>query len=353
MATQHERLAFNMHVRRALNVKRQVQRPFTLTETNLVEGKKLRSGTIIKDEKVNINKLDDEAFEFVSKDMLKTFKKNLVNKHKPAEMAMLQTFQERCAVCGQLFKSKRGLDSHLVKHTNVGLTCVLCGGRQFTAQIAFKKHLKWHRDGEKYYICELNDNKAGQKCGKKFEWPEWLNSHKLTHFPPSKRCRVHPGCEAIYTFDSERLKHERKGKCRKIYKCTACNTTFKDDINRHIHMGRYHLPTSKHYIKPMDCPQDHDLQPPEVPTCRKRQISSDKPPYGPTKFIKTASSDTRPTTTPPISRRNLSVNDPNLAIPLVPDLSSSSESPVDNTSSEYVPSTSMETDETDTLPDIA
>ena len=74
MATQHERLAFNLHVRRALNVKRHVQRPFTLTETNLLEGKKLRSGTIIKDEKVNVNTLDDEAFEFISKDMLKTFK---------------------------------------------------------------------------------------------------------------------------------------------------------------------------------------------------------------------------------------------------------------------------------------
>ena len=112
------------------------------------------------------------------------------------------------------------------------------------------------------------------------------------------------------------------------------------------------MPTSKHYIKPTDWPQDHDLEPPDVPTWRKRQISSAKPAYRSTKFIKTAQSETRTTTTPPVTRKNVSVNNPNLAIPLVLDFSSSSESPVENTSSEYVPSTSMETEDMDTLPDI-
>ena len=114
-------------------------------------------------------------------------------------------------------------------------------------------------------------------------------------------------------------------------------------------MGRYHTRTSKHYIDP-----DHAK---DKPKRRKRQISSSKPESSLSKkaknrqTVKTASSATPTTTTAPISRRNLSVNDPNLVVPLIPDMSS--ESPVDTTvgsSSEYIPSTSVDTE--DTLPDI-
>ena len=78
MASQHERLAANMHVRRVLDVTRHIQRPLTLKQTNKVEiGQKLRSGKIIKKEEnsteLDIDTLDDKAFAFVSKDMMKTF----------------------------------------------------------------------------------------------------------------------------------------------------------------------------------------------------------------------------------------------------------------------------------------
>ena len=354
MASQHARLTANMHLRRVLNITRHVQRPLNAKDSNKVEiGQKLRSGKIIKkEEPENLDKADDAAFQYISKDMMKTFKKNIVNTQDPKEIAMVQVFQERCAVCGRFFKSKRGLDSHLVKHTNMSFKCKLCTDRNFTAQIAFKKHLRWHRDGEVYHYCDFIVNTETQeKCDKRFEWATGLESHKLSHYPPSKPCRVHEGCEAIYTYDCERLKHERTGTARKIYKCEDCNTTFKDDLNRVIHMGRYHTRTSKHYIDPA-----HSK---DKPKRRKRQISSSKPECSLSKkaktrqTVKTASSATSTTTTPPISRRNLSVNDPNLAIPLIPDMSS--ESALDTTvgsSSEYVPSTSTSAETEDTLPDI-
>ena len=269
---------------------------------------------------------------------------------------MLQVYRERCELCGKYFNSERGLKSHLVKHTNMALYCKLCSkDRHFTSQISFKKHLSWHSKGELLYTCDFVNKDTEETCSKTFEWPAWLESHKLSHYPPTKACRVHPGCEAIYTYNTERLKHERTGVARKIYKCDDCNVTFKDDINKHIHMGRYHVATSKHYINP-DRIQGATVS---SSTKRKRQISSSKPEYkhGNCKLVKkaktkeaaTATSVTSTTTTAPKTTRNLSVGDPNLAIPLIPDISSS-DAAMQSTSSEYQPSTSMETD--DTLPDI-
>ena len=67
-----------------------------------------------KEEPEDLDKADDQAFQYISKDMMKTFKKNVVNHQDPKEIALVQVFQERCAICGRFFKSKRGLDSHLV-----------------------------------------------------------------------------------------------------------------------------------------------------------------------------------------------------------------------------------------------
>ena len=214
-------------------------------------------------------------------------------------MCMLQVYRERCELCGRYFKSERGLKSHLVKHTNSSMRCKLCvKKRKFTSDISFKKHLKWHSSGEVLHTCEFVTNKDSEEiCGLTFEWPDWLKSHQLSHYPPTKACRVHPGCEAIYTYNSERLKHERTGVARKIYKCDACNVTFKDDINRHIHMGRYHVATSKHYINP------DRLQSAQVDSStskkRKRQISSSKAPYthSSCKLPKTATAKTVTSTT--------------------------------------------------------
>ena len=74
----------------------------------------------------------------------------------------MQQYTERCAMCNKSFKTKDGLESHLQGHTKTYFVCPLCKDidpkapdREFRAEKAFRFHLKWHKLGEPYYVCEI------------------------------------------------------------------------------------------------------------------------------------------------------------------------------------------------------
>ena len=180
--------------------------------------------------------------------MMRDFKKNMREQkvHTKQTLCIMQQCTERCAVCCKFFRTKDGLRSHLVAHTKSFYRCPLCveknnSKRDFTSIKAFKNHLRWHKLYEPLYTCDV--------CGVQKEWPKNLKSHMQTHQPASKPCRVHPGCEAKFTFDNERNQHERYFDVKKIYTCEPCGTKFKEHLKLELHEARYHNPYSKHYIK--------------------------------------------------------------------------------------------------------
>ena len=245
----HQQMATNIHIRETLSIKGRIQRPFTQVQSNLLYSSKLRSGKKIKVEQnaQDLHKQEQFAFKDDSYELMRQLARNAGTsehegkKHQKRNICMLQVFEERCAICGKYYKTKEGLKSHLAVHTKTYFRCKMCvlPARQFASEKAFRHHLQWHALGENYYVCDYVDAVIGQ-CNQKFEWPRQLKSHQLTHQPPSKPCRVHKNCDAIYTFEYERTKHEEKGKALRIFKCVPCNARFKDHYNRDIHMIKIH-----------------------------------------------------------------------------------------------------------------
>ena len=350
LALKQTKMSDQVHMRETLKVTGRIERPFNVVDDNLLHGKKLRSGQLPPNARpLDENEQYDFSFKDYTHDMLRNIQRNASDKdptddsehhHKRRNICMLQTFEERCYLCGKYFQTKRGLNSHLTKHTDQFYKCTLCSKeKQFTCEAAYKNHLKWHAKGEIWHYCPFIYPDTQQHCGKKFEFSHHLDSHTLSHYPPSKACRVHKDCAAIYTYESERKKHETKGVAKKIFECTPCGKKFKDFMNRKIHMLKFHHPGSQYFISPA----------PKPPVIQRSVTgSANVAPAGDVEYgnenTENEESSTPPATNPDESinsvsatgfsgrteenkkerkprkqvlpAKNLSVNDPNLAIPM-------------------------------------
>ena len=355
LALKQTKMSDQVHMRETLKVTGRIERPFNVVEDNLLHGKKLRSGQLPPNARpLDENEQYDFSFKDYTHDMLRNIQRNATDKdptddsehhHKRRNICMLQTFEERCYLCGKYFATKRGLNSHLTKHTDQFYKCTLCTKeKQYTCEAAYKKHLKWHANGEIWHHCDFIYPDTQKHCGKKFKFKHHLDSHTLSHYPPSKECRIHKDCAAIYTYESERKKHKTKGVAKKIFECTPCGKKFKDFTNRKIHMLKFHHPASPHYVSPAP-------NPPVVQ--RSATGSANVAPAGDVQYVNenqntenddsstnnnqsdqnvsinsisaTAFSGRTEETTATTKRKpqkqvlpakNLSVNDPNLAIPM-------------------------------------
>ena len=268
LALKQTKLSDQVHMRETLKITGKVQRPLTAVQDTLLSSKKLRSGQMVKDPRP----LDEyEKYDFAVKDYtheaLRKIELNAgarerdrdprepedsnIHHHTRKGICLMQQFEERCYLCGKYFSTKRGLQSHLTKHTEQFYLCKFCKvERKFTCQRAFRRHTDWHAKGEKYHNCTFVYPDTQKHCGKKFESASYLTSHTKSHYPPTLACRVHENCAGIYTYASELKKHELKGVAKKIFECAPCNRRFKDAFYRKIHMMKYHHPTSQYYISP-------------------------------------------------------------------------------------------------------
>ena len=332
LAVRHAQISQHIHIRESLRITGTLKRELTQDELNLISGQKLRSGSKLSiKQPTTMQREEHKSFNFDSYAMMQDFKHNVEQHekcHSKRKMCITQQYAERCAVCHKFFRTKEGLNSHLMGHTKTYYMCPLCkdkdgSDRPFTALKAFRFHLKWHKLGEPYYTCEI--------CGVKKEWPKYLESHMTTHRKPERPCRAHPGCEAMFSFEQERKYHERYGNILKIYRCDECPMKFKDHVKLTIHQGRIHNPLSKHY-KPRQ----------RLDTSNSQAVNG--------------------------HTENVIVDDPNLPIPLFPDLSVDSEnaprpegnsSTLDTSTSEYRPTNASyadaqaeESEDDRTLPDV-
>ena len=157
--------------------------------------------------------------------------KNSVQKH--VTFSDLPKNKHWCKICGNGFAQTTSFKDHLKAHTGFSYKCEKClKERRFTSTKAFKKHCKWHEDGEKMFTCKL--------CSKQFEYMYRLTSHQATHEEPSLECTVHNSCgkdgkPKKFTFRRELLLHERYSKKEKMFKCTTCEKLFTSPRTIHIH----------------------------------------------------------------------------------------------------------------------
>ena len=355
LALKQTKMSDQVHMRETLKVTGRIERPFNVVEDNLLHGKKLRSGQLPPNARpLDDNEQYDFSFKDYTHDMLRNIQRNASDKdpsddsehhHKRRNICMMQTFEERCYLCGKYFQTKRGLNSHLTKHTDQFYKCTLFPKeKQYTCEAAYKKHLKWHANGEIWHHCDFIYPDTQKACGKKFEFKHHLDSHTLSHYPPSKECRIHKDCAAIYTYESERKKHETKGVAKKIFECTPCGKRFKDFTNRKIHMLKVHHPASPHYISPAPKPPvvqrsatgsanvapagdvDYGNENENENTDQEQSsINTNQPDQNINSISATGFSGRTEDTTTTAKRKprkqvlpakNLSVNDPNLAIPM-------------------------------------
>ena len=134
-----------------------------------------------------------------------------------------------CHICGKLIR-KDHLSAHMIRaHTkdkrNDAYICHICGTKYLTKRF-YENHLREHK-GLKRITCNV--------CNKIFMSEENLKSHKLTHpaVPRPYKCRY---CEATYTKDNHRKKHENIQHIRNYSKkCPDCGKLFLDRQRLKVH----------------------------------------------------------------------------------------------------------------------
>ena len=183
--------------------------------------------------KAEVDKVEDfSSFEVPAKDELidtKCDNKSELNIRKP------KPFKHCCGICDQRFMQTLSFTDHLKSHTGFRMKCEKCPSRAFTSSKAFKRHNKWHTDGEKLFACE--------ECPKTFEFQDRLSSHKASHQEPNLLCCVHSDCgknkqPKRFTFPRERKQHEDYAKKPKMFQCVMCDGLFQSPQLIRIHHNR-------------------------------------------------------------------------------------------------------------------
>ncbi|XP_037935719.1 zinc finger protein 595-like [Teleopsis dalmanni] len=181
---------------------------------NHTEGKELKN-----DDKPNIE-VDNLPFQCAQCPRSYRHKKSLLGHIRIHHTSKLVKELHKCEECGEVFREKRYLDTHLFKHK--GLTCEVCG-RKFTQVGNLQLHLKRHT-GVKEFKCE--------ECGKMFFTEHERNNHMVMHtqhFPSiceicGKPCR-----------DGKLKSHMRRHTGERPAKCEVCGKCFFDTHDLNVH----------------------------------------------------------------------------------------------------------------------
>uniref|UniRef100_A0A8D8S124 Zinc finger protein 26 n=1 Tax=Cacopsylla melanoneura TaxID=428564 RepID=A0A8D8S124_9HEMI len=130
-----------------------------------------------------------------------------------------------CKKCDSKFSSRSALSYHKYKiHEKKSWQCPTCG----KVLAAYdRNHLRIHEKEQKY-VCET--------CGKRFNCPQYLKDHTLSHGPVKPfKCYY---CEKRFTQRTPRSIHIRKFHTKETrYECNTCTVKFvtKDLLKKHMH----------------------------------------------------------------------------------------------------------------------
>ena len=140
--------------------------------------------------------------------------------------------KHKCSLCSKSFIERTSFDAHVLAHSGTSYKCDKCDPqRHFTVKKSYKDHMRWHDRGQPMFTCE--------KCHAKFERDSRLRTHMFKHLGPTLKCRVHEKCEKIFTFESNRINHERYGYMPKLFQCETCDKCFQTPKYARTHHLNY------------------------------------------------------------------------------------------------------------------
>ena len=235
MACMHKKMAYTLRARHTLNIVGRMTEELEKKYKDF-NSKKLRSRALEMKLEPSLGELEDQEFYDRSKEMLKDIPyKNRMDMQND-KLVVLHMFKFRCEVCGETYRTKEGLNSHLRRHTGEGYNCELCSEyRFFSSDKAFRQHLNFHKNGEQYKVCDY------LRCGKKFEQMSQLKSHSKVHKEPDLPCQAHNNCGKKFKQNSERVKHELYFESADTFECPDCGNMFNSPFNLKAHVKRIHF----------------------------------------------------------------------------------------------------------------
>jgi hypothetical protein len=142
-----------------------------------------------------------------------------------------KTSKFQCHLCFKNYASRRTLNYHLVRHTELGAAnsfdCKFCS-KKFSSTGYLQQHLSAQHLNNYTLKCE--------KCGKKFQTEKSLKLHATKHSSDQKawRCEI---CPRSYVHSIDLRRHVNAKHCAvKPYSCPLCNKGFV----RRDHMVKHH-----------------------------------------------------------------------------------------------------------------
>ncbi|PIO13132.1 hypothetical protein AB205_0132110 [Aquarana catesbeiana] len=135
-----------------------------------------------------------------------------------------------CSECGQSFKRRDHLESHVRLHTGETFPCDECG-KCFVQKFKLKAHLRTHT-GEKLHTCT--------ECGKSFSRKYRLMKHLITHTDGNPyTC---PDCGLSFNQKSDFWTHQKVHLVKSSLSCSECgiffNTRTELAIHQRAHAGK-------------------------------------------------------------------------------------------------------------------
>ena len=242
-AVQHRLLVQELNIRDTLQIEDKLPRPLSDEQQDTLRGMKLKvlwsrkikvSAPVVKKEEPNYEEQEDQQFRETSFDMLKESEYESRNRLDLSkyDVAILHTKQVCCELCRKIFITNDGLKSHLNSHSGHFFQCEWCPDKKYTAIKAFKKHLKFHVEGDKMWTC------SEPSCGKQFENKQQLNSHRKCHSPPTLHCRVHKKCPALFKHSKECKRHELLP-VDELFLCDICFKGYKTKSGMECHKNSH------------------------------------------------------------------------------------------------------------------
>ncbi|CAD7092470.1 unnamed protein product [Hermetia illucens] len=140
-----------------------------------------------------------------------------------------------CEICGNTYKYKHALESHMRRHRNEKpFSCEICG-RAFVINFELRRHMRTHT-GQKPYACRF--------CGRKFSDFGSRIKHERTH--TGERPYTCETCGKSFAYSHVLSSHILTHTGEKRFACSMCGKRFTKSHHLKAHLNTHMKNSNKH-----------------------------------------------------------------------------------------------------------